>query len=295
MRYGIIDVGSNTIRGVAYETEGNRAVKVEDKLVKSHILDSIENNSLNKSGLELLIVVLNKLRELLFAADCKVVHCFATASLRGLDNIEDIKRNVYETTGIIVDVLSGDEEAECDFIALRSSIPERSAIGIDLGGGSCQLMQFERDKLLYSNSFDIGSRRLKNRFVSGRLPTAQERKDIEFYVRNALAGTFNLFGSRYIYAMGGTAKSTLRLHNCMTISAGDGGFISIEKIDKLFRLVDSDPDKMYDIFTRVVKKRADTIVPGIMILRTICDFLDVEGFYVLKCSVRDGYLTKIIE
>ena len=295
MRYGVIDVGSNTIRGVAYETENNKAVKVEDKLVKSHILDSTENNSLSESGLELLIVVLNKLRELLFAAGCKTVHCFATSSLRGLDNIETVKKHVYETTGIIVDVLSGEDEAECDFIALRSSIAERSAIGVDLGGGSCQLMQFERNKLLYSNSFDIGSRRLKNRFVSGRLPTAQERKDIEFYVRNALAGTFNLFGSRYIYAMGGTAKSALKLHKCLAISAGDDGFISIEKIDKLFRIADSDPDKLYDIFMHIVKKRADTIIPGIMILRTICDFLDVDGFYVLKCSVRDGYLTKIIE
>lgn len=295
MLYGVIDIGSNTIRCAAYKAEENKIVKTEDKLVKSHILDSIVNNSLSKSGLERLIAVLNKLYGVLLASGCDSIRCFATSALRGLENTSDIQKYVFETTGIDIDILSGEDEAKCDFAALRNNIAERSAIGIDLGGGSCQLLQFEHNKLLDSKSFDIGSRRMQKMFVSGNLPTAEERKKIAFYVRNELAGTFNLFGSRYIYAIGGTAKNALKLQRRLSNSVRGDGFLSNEKIDKLFRIIDSSPDKMYEIFTNIIKSRADTIIPGMTVLRTICDFLDVEGFYVLQCSVREGYLAKILD
>lgn len=294
MLYGVIDIGSNTIHCAAYEADKNKLVKTDDKLVKSHILESITDNKLTENGLERLIAVLNKLYGVLMSVGCEIVYCFATSALRGLLNTEDIKKYVFETTGIDINILSSNAEAECDFAVFRNSIAERSAIGLDLGGGSCQLLQFERDKLLYSKSFEIGSARLKKMFVTGNLPTPEERKKITFYVRNELSGTFNLFGSRYIYAIGGTSKSLLKLQRRLNNTVNGDGFLSNEKMDKLFRAVDSEPEKMYNIFLNIVKSRADIIIPGMTVLRTICDFLDVEGFYVLPSSVREGYLLKIL-
>lgn len=293
MRYGVIDIGSNTIRGVAYQTEGNRAVKIEDKLVRSHILQEMCNRVLSTGGINRLIVILNKLVFVLRDAGCQKIGCFSTAALRGLENLEQIKRLVLETTGIEIHALSGEEEAKYDFMALRAGVPEHSAIGLDLGGGSCQILQFERQKILFSGSYTIGSNVMRSRFVEKNIPSLAERKKIVFWVRNELMDLENKFGSRYIYAMGGTAKSALKLYSRLSNTLPQDSFLSVEKLEKLCRIGDSDPDGMYELYTKIVKNRADTIIPGIVVLHTICKTLDVEGIYVLQCGIRDGYLIEM--
>ena len=77
MRYGIIDIGTNTIRGVAYERKGE---KTEDKLVRSHILQETADGCLSENGINRLIVVINKLVQILRSAECEKIGCFATSS-----------------------------------------------------------------------------------------------------------------------------------------------------------------------------------------------------------------------
>lgn len=291
MRCGIIDIGSNTIRGVGYRVETNKAVKIEDKLVKSHLLHETVDNCLSEEGINRLIAVISKLKYVLRNEGCQSIDCFATSSMRGLRNIKEITDAIFTATATEISVLSENEEIEYDFYAMRANVPEHSAIGLDLGGGSCQLIQFDLNSKLFSNSFEIGSNRIMRRFVSGLLPTAEERKKIDFFVKNEMVGVSNLFGSRYLYAMGGTAKSALKLYNKLSNTTQSGNFLGLDKLELLSRLPDSDdPQKMYNKISEIVKSRAGTIIPGVTVLKTICDVLDVDGVYVLSCSVRDGYL-----
>ena len=291
MRCGIIDIGSNTIRGVGYQVEANKAIKIEDKLVKSHILHETADNRLSEEGISRLIAVISKLKYVLRNEGCRSIDCFATSSMRGLQNIKEITESIFAATAIEISVLSENEEIEYDFYAMRANVPERSAIGLDLGGGSCQLVQFDRNSKLFSESFDVGSNRMMRRFVSGDLPNVEERKKIDFFVKNELMGVSNLFGSRYIYAMGGTAKSALKLYNKLSNTTQSGNFLETGKLELLSKLPDSDdPQKMYEKISEIVKSRAGTIIPGVTVLKTICEILEVDGIYVLSCSVRDGYL-----
>jgi len=295
MRYGVIDIGSNTIRGVAYHTEENRALKIEDKLVRSHILQETVGGVLTENGENRLIAILNKLKYVLRKVGCKEIKCFATSAMRDLENIEEVKQLLLEATGIEIEVLSGADEAQCDFVAMRANIPEHSAIGIDLGGGSCQIIQFEYNRLLFSESYNIGTGRLKDRLVKGNLPTQEERSKLEFIVKNAISEVSNMFGTRYLYVMGGTAKAALKLSNKLNNIDENNNYLAVDKMDKLCKSIDADPDKMLEIFYNIVKNRADTVMPGIVILRKICDMLEVDGVYVLSCSVRDGYFAKVMK
>lgn len=292
MRYGIIDIGTNTIRGVAYERKGE---KTEDKLVRSHILQETADGCLSENGINRLIVVINKLVQILRSAECEKIGCFATSSMRDLKNKEEVKAIVRETTGIDIDILSGADEAECDFTALRANIAECSAIGTDLGGGSCQIVQFEQSRLISAESYDIGSNRLRRKFAENILPTAEERKKMDFYIRNLLMDEKNLFGVRYLYAMGGSARAALKIFSVLTNTACEDRFLSVEMLDRLCKFSDREPERMYDIYAKIVKSYADTVISGVAILRTICDIFASDGIYVVKCGVRDGYLEKMMK
>ena len=290
MRYGVIDIGSNTIRGVVYSVFENKMKKIEDKLVRSHIMAETKDKVLSHAGINRLVAIISKLKYVLRSAGAGNIFCFATSSLRGVENVDEILESVMTATGIQVEILSAGKEAEYDFLSLRANVPERNGIGIDLGGGSCQFIQFEQTRAVYSKSFDIGSNRMLLRFVSGILPTPEEREKIAFYIKNELHDVNNIFGSRYLYAMGGTAKGALRLYNKLSNTVQRDNYLSVDKLDMLAGIYDSYPEKMYDIFTKILKSRATTIIPGIVVLRTICSVLDVEGVYVLENSVREGYL-----
>lgn len=295
MRYGVIDIGSNTIRGIVYEVEYRRAVKAADKLVRSHILSETHNNILSENGINRLIAILNKLGHVLMDLGCETIRYFATSAIRDLENADEVKNAMLSAAGIDIDILSGKEEAECDFAAMRANIPEHSAIGLDLGGGSCQIVQFEYDRLVFAESYPIGSRRMSQKFVSGSLPTSEERKKIIFGVRNEIIEINNIFGARYFYAMGGAAKAALKLHYSLDNDQSRDGFVSSENLDKLCKLCEKQPDMMYETLSDLLKNQVDTVMPGIMILRELCYQLDTDGFYVLQCDVRDGYFMRMLK
>lgn len=294
MRCGIIDIGSNTIHGVGYQISTNRAVKIMDKLVKSHIIRETVDNRLSESGITRLIAVISKLKSVLRSEGCRNIDCIATASMRNLENIDEIIKIVLDATATEILVLSEYEEIKYDFNALRTSIPERSAVGLDLGGGSCQLMQFEGNKILFSKSYPLGSYKITRQFVSGIFPNSEERKLLDFYVKNELMGVRNLFGSRYLYAIGGTAKSILRLYNKLSHTSGKN-FLETENLEFLSNLPDNNPQQIYETISDIIKSRPETIIPGTVIVKAMCEILKVDGIYVLSCSVRDGYLIQQIK
>lgn len=295
MLYGIIDIGSNTIRGVVYKHEDKKIQKIEDKLVRSHILRETHNGILSETGINRLIVVLNKLRYVMKKCGCENIECFATSAMRDVENSDEVKEFVLSATGISIDILTEEQEAGYDFIAIRNMVLEHSAVGLDLGGGSGQIVQFEYNRLLRARSYKIGAGRVNKRYVKRNVADGEERKQIEFYVKNMLADEKNIFGTRYIYAMGGSVRAALKIYNFLARKDEKSNFLSVEDMDKILKLTQSAPQKMFECFYEIVKTRAETVVTGIIILKKICEILDVEGIYVLSCSIRDGYLASMIK
>ena len=107
--------------------------------------------------------------------------------MRVLRNKEEVVKKAEKETGIIIDILSGKREAEYDFYGLLETIaPHESGIGVDLGGGSAQILIFDKGKLTSSLSRPIGCRRVKNRFSKGKEVTKAEQVKIGEYIQKNL-------------------------------------------------------------------------------------------------------------
>jgi exopolyphosphatase / guanosine-5'-triphosphate,3'-diphosphate pyrophosphatase len=55
------------------------------------------------------------------------------------------------------------------------------------------------------------------------------------------------------------------------------------------KLINSDKEAMIDMI-RLIPERVHTILPGLMILKTISKALNVESIFVENFGVREGYL-----
>ena len=140
--YCVIDIGSNTIRLVIYTLEDGQLRQALSSKATAGLAGFVEDGALSEEGIERMLGVLRRFRGVLsLLPDCKV-YPFATASLRGLSNTQDILERVERETGFKIDVITGREEAILDYRGAVGRMQERSGVLVDIGGGSTELVFF---------------------------------------------------------------------------------------------------------------------------------------------------------
>lgn len=275
---GIIDIGSNTIRLVMYEN----GKKLSNTAVNSEILHDTVDGHLTDLGTQKLCSAIEYLKG---EAKENPIHAFATFAFRVLENQEEVKKKVFEKTGILIDILSGTDEAKCDFSALLGEIgTEKTGIGVDLGGGSAQIFTFDKENLLFFDSYPIGAKKIKKIFVENVFPTDVEKENIKNYIEKYVKRVDGK--SETIYMMGGTAKTALRI--CSFIKGTQNiEYINVNELDDLVECLKSSTG---EIIKDVLRSRYDNIACGIMVMKEIASNLGAEKIVVLPCGVREGYL-----
>lgn len=279
----VIDIGSNTIRLVTYE----KGRTVSNFGINSEIISDTKNGILSVHGIDKLCSILIFLKQ---KSQNEKIYAFGTYAMRVLRNKEEVLERVEKETGIKIDILSGKREAEYDFYGLLGTIsPDESGIGVDLGGGSAQILIFNKGKLSKSLSRPIGCRRVKNRFSKGREVTKTEQVKIREYIQKNLQIKKGKRCEK-IYMMGGTAKAALKLYRYLEGKNAD--IIKVCDIEKIINFIEETDEKA---IKRIFRSRYDNIVVGIIIMREIAEFFGAKSIHIKRCGVRDGYVLKINE
>lgn len=290
MKSAIIDIGSNTVRMVICEYENGRVEISGNERISSILLHCIKNDRLTLEGINFLVDSINYMKQKCGKVDN--IFAFATASLRTITNADEVCAVVAESTGVGIRLISGDEEAEYDFYSLIFlGKTDGRGMGLDLGGGSCQLFTFEDNRLLDKASMLIGSARIHDKFVKNDIPTPEEAKSIYEYIYSKADKRF--FGYDSIYAIGGSARCALALYNIVF----DEKIHSEISADNLLRLCDyamQNPEKIYEILKKHFDDRLQSLLPGVITLLAICRYVGAKKLVIAVCGVREGFIFKEI-
>ncbi|MBR3611152.1 MAG: hypothetical protein IKL57_06840 [Oscillospiraceae bacterium] len=291
MRIGIIDFGTNTLRLDIFETEDREYRSIYDFAIYSKIVENTVGTSLSQEGIEHVIQAIEEHQQACRHYRCDRVECFSTASLRFIDNAESVLEQVEFRTGIKIRMISGDEEANYDYLALRSISDSESGIGCDLGGGSIQVFTYDKNGPVKSASYPLGSSRTAKRFVKGEIPTAEEIADIKKCVGDSLSETGFVPCCGTLFAMGGTAKAIQKL--CKT-AMGKSGKLFLSDINIALSLLSERPDEALELIADVAPKRKRTLVPGMAILAGVMEKMGCDGMEVHAVGVREGFMESIL-
>jgi len=296
MKIGVVDIGSNTVRIVVYKIDED-GKKAEEKVNERQfvgVIEYVERDVLTYEGIVKLTEALRAVKELAEAIKCDDVFWFATASLRNLKNERDIVFKIKNELDIDIDIISAEEEVFFDYIGMKTYIKEKDGMGLDLGGGSGQMFSFSRDGIVNSDSFKIGSLITYKNFVSGLLPKKKEIKKIKEYVKGELLKNkaFKGVGYEKLYAIGGTARAGAKLHRALI--GGEGNIsdyqLTVLQIDEIIKTIYKMDVKGISFICHIIPERVYTIIPGLIVLRTICKYIGTEKIQTIKGSVREGYL-----
>lgn len=157
---GIIDIGSNSIRFVAYAgTPRVPAVLFNEKVMAGLGKGLGENGMLGPDAMARALAALRRFRMLAQALKLAKVQTVATAAVRDARNGPAFLARVA-ALGFEPLLISGPEEARLAGLGVLSACPDADGIAADLGGGSLELIRVGRGETGEGLSLPLGVLRM---------------------------------------------------------------------------------------------------------------------------------------
>jgi len=204
----IIDIGSNSVRLVAFEGLTRAPLPVFNEKILCGLGRGIaETGRLHEEGRVQAIETIRRFAMLTRAMGADLIDVVATAAVRDANNGADFVRTVEQECGVKVRILSGTDEAQLAAFGVLAGMPDADGTAGDLGGGSLELVTIRDHGLTGQATLPIGPLRLMGR-RGGRDPAIVAEID------RALEGVSWIAQARNkpFYAVGGAWRSFAKLH-----------------------------------------------------------------------------------
>ena len=295
MLYAIIDIGSNTIRMAIYRIEGGRAEMLMKKKHAVGLAAHVKHGVMQPSGIDRTVRILNGFRAFLKQFAITNIVAFTTAALRNAKNSAEAVGAIERRTGLSVRVITGDEEAEYDFIGAVHGFAADNGLLIDIGGASTELVAYENRTIATKISLPMGSLAFYTNHVKALLPTATEvtamRADAETVLQSA--ESFSALRAASLVGIGGTFKGASALYNAMFQKSAANTHLETEKLEEMIRYFSPAgalTEKTTILLMKNVPERMHTVIPGLVIADVLANHFHAQEITYSDSGVREGYI-----
>jgi exopolyphosphatase / guanosine-5'-triphosphate,3'-diphosphate pyrophosphatase len=175
MPQAVIDLGTNTFHLLIAEPkpDGTHRILFRESRPAKIGKAGINQNVITSEAIDRALVVLRYFRQKLdeFGVDPAAVQAIGTSAIRVARNQPEFVARVRHETGIVIRVISGDEEAGLIYAGIRAAgalaslETGQTALVVDIGGGSVEFILGTQDRVFWKQSFEIGGQRLLERFM----------------------------------------------------------------------------------------------------------------------------------
>ena len=289
MKIAAIDIGSNAARLLINEVIEPKKGKPEfTKLNLLRIplrlgMDVFTNGEIGPEREKMVVDSMKVFSDLMKIYGVEHYRACATSAMRDAKNGVKIREMVKKTSGIDIEIISGDEEAS---LVYENHVAEGldkdfSYLYIDVGGGSTELTFYENGKVKYKNSFNIGTIRLLNNLV-----TEDHWKDMKEEIRK------NINSKKAVVAIGSGGN----INKVFSMSkTKDGKPLFLSGLKNTYKEL-----SLLSLQERMAKHnlredRADVLVPALEIFTKVMTWSDINRIFVPKISVADGLIHQIYD
>lgn len=292
--YGVIDIGSNTIRLALYKIRDNKLEMMLNKKYTAGLAHYIKNHHLDPKGIQTAVDVLNEYNLILESIRVKRLYVFATASFRNIDNSAEVVSEIKQKCGLTVKILTGEEEATYDYYGAVQSSELTNGLLVDIGGGSTELVVYKNKKITYTASIPAGSLTTYNSFVENIIPEPSEISAIQNYVREELSRiSVPEIPSDIICGVGGSIRASSKLYR--ELESGSKTEYKVSALDEILSATCSNRKLITSLILELAPERIHTLICGITILKTIAEYFGSKTVLISKSGVREGYLYHALE
>jgi len=169
-RLALIDMGTNTFHLLIVELPDTGDAKPRT-LLSTKVAVKLGEGGITKGELTEVAMMralhtLAGFKEEIELHEATEVRATATSAVRVARNGRAFTEQIFEQTGIKVEVIPGDREAELITKGVRQAVPlgQQPHLLMDIGGGSVEFIIADEQTIFWKRSFEIGAQRLLDRF-----------------------------------------------------------------------------------------------------------------------------------
>ena len=303
-RYGALDIGTVTCRLLVADVEDGRIIDVDKEYAITDLGVGVDaTGRLSEAAIERVLACVDRYLEVLARYDTpehpvRRLIAMATSASRDAANGPEFAARLAER-GITLAVIPGSREAQLTFLGASSDFPGENLLVVEIGGGSTEVVagRFGEDPIA-SHSFNIGCRRVTERFFHDDPPTAGQMDAARQWIRETMAPYFEGlatagFAIDRVVAVAGTATSVVSIREAMetydssrvhkaVVAAGELAAIeerlAAEPLEERRTTVGLDP------------KRAGVIVAGFVILEEVLALAGADAYTASESDILHGMI-----
>jgi len=298
-RYAVIDVGTNSVKfHIGERDPGGGWRTVADRAELTRLGEGLGDQGVVAAGpLERTVAAIAAMVEEATSQQVRAIAAVGTAGLRIAGNREEVVAAIRARTGLTVEVISGEEEGRLAYLAVQAGlgVPEGSLVVFDTGGGSSQFTFGQGRQVEERFSVNVGAVRYTERYgLAGAV--APEVVDDAFA---AIAADLSRLDGRLrpdgLVGMGGAVTNMTAVKLELARYDPDrvqGAVLDRDELDRQIDLYRSRDAEGRRLIVGLQPKRAEVILAGACIVRTVMDKLGQQSLTVSDRGLRHGLLAQ---
>jgi len=293
-----IDVGSNAMRMVIGEVDEAWQVRTIENVRLPVRLgqDVFDKGYLEEKTIQQTEEVFLGFRQMAENYHVHQLRAVATSAAREAANSDLLIDRVFQSSGIEIEIISGEEEARLIHAAVAHvlNLKDKRTLLIDIGGGSIEVTLSSGRNIISTDSYNMGTVRLLQKLNGSR--SRHPLGDlVREYVEAARYRIEQDLGDEKIQicaGTGGNVEEIGRLRQKLFKAESDH-FITLEELGKLIERLERMTYQQRMDKLKLRADRADVILPASIVLHLIAREAGVKQIMIPNVGLKDGILLDI--
>ncbi|PSB55379.1 exopolyphosphatase, partial [filamentous cyanobacterium CCP1] len=299
-----IDVGTNSIHMAVVKVQPSfpsfTIVTREKDTVRLGDRDP-KTGKLTPEAMERAIGALKRCKEIAKSMGAQDVIAVATSAVREAPNGHTFLHQVERETGLIVDLISGTEEARRIYLGVLSGMEfnNQPHVIIDIGGGSTELILGDGHEPRTLSSTKVGAVRLTAEFVKTDPISNSEFHYLQAYIRGMLERSIEDLRAHLkpgetprMVGTSGTIETLAAIHAReklgMVPDPLNGYQFSLKDLREIVNRLRKLDDTERSAIPGMSDRRSEIIVAGAVILQEAMSLLGLESITICERALREG-------
>ena len=305
MKVAVIDIGTNTFNLLVAHKPNRRLIPLA--IHKEFVFlgrGGINNNIIQDDAILRGLKTIKKFKKIADELGANKIIAIATSAVRNAKNGNDFTRKVKSLTGIDVNIINGNQEAEYIYNGAKeaTNLGNNPVLIMDVGGGSTEFIICDRYQVYWKKSIEVGAARLFEQFHKSDPILHEEIEDIEAHLERKLNQVVE------------------KAHDfeVETLIGSSGAFTSIAKMiahnlnepEKLkhsteyeFDLVEFENIREHIVHLTLeerikipglIRERAPMIIVGTVLVKFILEKLNIQQFKLARYALKEGVASEFL-
>ncbi len=314
-----IDIGTNTFRlliaTVHHDSHKNNFIikEIHSERIITRLGEGIpENGLLKKASIDMSIKTLKKFSEIISSYNVYKTTAVSTSALRDAENSDDFLRKAKKTTGLDIEIVTGEEEAKITAYGMLIDIAlPKASLMVDIGGGSTELI-FMKPAVIsphplnqleptLMHSLKLGVVYLAGTYMKNDPPLNNDLNRMGEEISRTIMPSFKpfkeLFTSDTVFiGTAGTVTALAAIAQHLTKYEHDkihNFKLTLKNVKRIFSTISTITSKQRAEYLPFEPARLDIIVPGTLILLKLMEVFDFHEITVSNYGLREGILIEL--